>query len=352
MAHNYTIYQQALDLQASGFDQMSSITVGVGVAKFMQILLPQLAFIVTSSILTPQRLMPFLRRVSPGRTRKSQLAKAQEWVNGFQRLQGFFVWKLACDLGFFIIVTQYGGWLRAFTFSGLFAYTLLQFIVYFFIGQKLILANFVRRQLLNKPNSIRTTRWKNFGSKLFYEEMGVTISQVSGSMVIAKMLVDYVAMWITWSAYTTSFFLFADAGYEPLQAFIFFPHVTMISLYLSIYLGYAAMFTLIEQLLKNIALRAHIPLWCRKLFLSTQIKQVLATVAVCLLLPFLIVQMTTGWKAVGEASSRLNRVMDQWEISLDDNPPQWSLDKPLRMECDAGCLELEFKQGPYTTNNQ
>lgn len=351
MAANYTIYQQALDLQASGFDRISSITVGVGVAKFMQILLPQLAFIITSSILTPQRLMPISRWMSPGRTRKSQLAMAQEWVNGFQRLQGFFIWKLACDLGFFIIVTQYGSWLRALTLSGLLTYTLLQFTIYYLIGQKLILANLARRQPLNKPKRIRTTWWKNLGSKLFYEEMGVTISQVSGGMIIAKMLVDYGAMWITWSAYTVGFFLFANGGFG-LESLYVFPHVTMSSLYLSVYLGYAAIFTLVERLLKNIALRARIPLWNRKLFLSTQFKQVLATVGVTLILPIMVSQLTTGWKAVGESSSRLNAVQDQWTISLDGYPPQWESNQPVHMECDPSCLELQFKKGPYTTNNQ
>lgn len=351
MIANYTIYQQALDLQASGFDRLSSITVGVGVAKFMQILLPQLAFIITSSILTPQRLMPISRKISPGRTRMSQLAKAQEWVNGFQRLQGFFVWKLACDLGFFIIVTQYGSWLRAFTLSGLLTYTTLQFIVYYLIGQKLILANLARRQPPNKPKRIRTTWWKNIGSKLFYEEMGVTISQVSGGMIIAKMLVDYGAMWITWSAYTVGFFLFANGGLE-LSSLYVFPHATMISLYLSVYLGYAAMFTIVERILKNITLRNSLSPWNSKLFLSTQFKQVLATIGITLILPFLVGQLTTGWKIVGETSSRLNGVQDQWAISLDGNPPQWKSNQPLRLECDPRCLELQFKQGPYTTNNQ
>lgn len=351
MPANYTIYQQALDLQASGFDRISSITVGVGVAKFMQILLPQLAFIITSSILTPQRLMPISRRVSPGRTVKSQLAMAQEWVNGFQRLQGFFVWKLACDLGFFLVVTQYGSWLRAFTLSGLLTYTLLQFAVYYLVGQKLILANLARRQPLNKPKRIRTTWWKNFGSKLFYEEMGVTISQVSGGMIIAKLLVDYGAMWITWSAYTVGFFLFANGGLGFSSLYVF-PHVTMSSLYLSVYLGYAAMFTLIEQILKSIALRATIPLWSRKLFLSTQFKQVLATVAVTLILPFLVGELTTAWKTIGEASSRINAVQDQWSISLDGNPPQWKPSQALHLECDLGCLELIFRNGPYKANDQ
>jgi hypothetical protein len=351
MPANYTIYQQALDLKASGFDQISSITVGVGVAKFMQILLPQLAFIATSSILTPQRLMPICRRVSPGCTVKSQLAMAQEWVNGFQRLQGFFVWKLACDLGFFLIVTQYGSWLRAFTLSGLLSYTLLQFVVYYLVGQKLILANLARRQQLNKPKRIRTTWWKNLGSKLLYEEMGVTISQVSGGMVIAKLLVDYGAMWITWSAYTVGFFLFANGGLG-FSAFYVFPHVTMSSLYLSVYLGYAVMFTLVEQILKIIALRATIPLWSRKLFLSTQFKQVLATVAVTLMLPILVGELTTAWKAVGAVSSRINAVQDQWSISLDGSPPQWESNKPLRLDCDISCLELQFRKGPYKAINQ
>ena len=156
MAYNYTIYQQALDLQASGFDRFSSITVGIGLAKFMQILLPQIAFVVTSLWLRPERLLPLARWQSPGRTRESQLAKAKRWIERFNRLQGFFVWKLACDLGFFLIVTEYGSWLRAMTLSGLITYTAFQFFVYYIIGQKLILARLVKKQVDNRPKSIRT----------------------------------------------------------------------------------------------------------------------------------------------------------------------------------------------------
>ena len=351
MVDNYTIYQQALDLQASGFDRFSSITVGVGVAKFMQILLPQLAFVVTSAILTPRRLLPLARWLSPGRTTASQLAKAAGWVEGVQRLQGFFIWKLACDLGFFLVVTQYGSWLRAFTLSGLLTYTVFQFLVYHLIGQKLILAALVRQQRPDRPKRIRTTWWKNLGSKLLYEEQGVTISQVSGRLVIAKMLVDYGAMWITWSAYTVGFFLFANGGFG-LAPFFIFPHVTMSSLYLSVYLGYAALFTLVEVILKNIALRAAIPLWWRKLFLSTQFKQVLATLAVTLILPVLVAGLTRGWKVVGEASSRLHAVQDQWSLSLDGNPPQWRPAQPLHERCDPRCLESLFRRGPYSTDQQ
>jgi hypothetical protein len=351
MAYNYTIYQQALDLQASGFDRYSSITVGVGLAKFMQILLPQLAFLVTSAILTPRLLLPLARKISPGRTTESQLSKAAGWIEGFQRLQGFFIWKLACDLGFFLIVTQYGSWLRAFTLSGLVTYTLFQFLVYYIIGQKLILASLVKPQHSNRPKRIRTTWWKNLGSKLLYEEMGVTISQVTGRMVIAKMLVDYGAMWITWSAYTVGFFLFANGGLG-IASFHFFPHVTMSSLYLSVYLGYAALFTLIELILKNTALRASIPLWCRKLFLATQFKQVLATLAVTLILPLLIHGLIIGWKSIGIASSRMNGVIDQWSLSLDRSPPQWQPNRPQQSSCDPQCLELIFRREAYSTDHQ
>mgnify|MGYP006277087193 CR=1 FL=1 len=346
MVTNYTIYQQALDLQASGFDRYSSITLGVGVAKFMQILLPQLTFVVTSSIITPLRLLPLSRRFLPGRTREAQLAKAAAWIEGFQRLQGFFVWKLACDLGFFLVVTQYGSWLRALTLSGLLTYTAVQFVVYYLIGQRLILSRFVRRQQRQRPKRIRTTWWKNLAAKLFYEEMGVTISQVSGGMVAAKLLVDYGSMWITWSAYTVGFFFFANGGLG-FSAFHVFPHVAMSSLYLSVYLGYAFMFTLFEIGLKNIALRASIPLWSRKLCLSTQFKQLLATLAVTLVLPLLVLGMTLGWKSIGEASSQLNGVLDQWSLSLDGNPPQWAPGAPLTTSCDSHCLERQFIKSPF-----
>ena len=126
MGSNYTIYQQALNLKSSGFDQFSSITIGIGVAKFLQIIFPQLAYLLTSLLLTPDRVLPVTRFFFPRLNPVLQLKVAKDLIQQIYRLQGFFVWKLACDLGFFLIVTQYGSWLRAFTLSGLITYTLLQ----------------------------------------------------------------------------------------------------------------------------------------------------------------------------------------------------------------------------------
>lgn len=351
MGSNYTIYQQALDLQASGFGRFSSVTVGVGVAKFLQILLPQIAYLLTASVLTPERLLPIARLFLAGRTRESQLLLAQHWIQAIQRLQGFFVWKLACDLGFFLIVTQYGSWLRAFTLSGLVTYTAFQFVVYYLIGQKLILANLAQFQPKMRPKPYRTTRWKNLASKILYEEMGVTISQVKSRTIIAKFLVDYGAMWVTWSAYSTGFFLFANGGLG-ISPFFIFPHVLMSSLYISVYLGYAAMFTFAELGLKSIAFRRTIQPRVRKLLLSTQFKQLIATLAVTLILPLLVGTMTMSWKAIGFASSRITGVQDQWRISLEGNYPEWQPNKAMQTRCDPSCLKNIFSQGPYTTKNQ
>ena len=181
--------------------------------------------------------------------------------------------------------------------------------------------------------------------------MGVTISQVNGKTIIAKFLIDYGAMWVTWSAYSIGFFLFANGGLG-LAPFFIFPHVSMISLYISVYLGYAAMFTVAELALKSIAFKARVSPLTRKLFLSTQFKQLIATFAVTLILPILVGIMTTGWKTVGAASSQITKVQDQWRISLEGNDPQWLPNKPIPMACDPTCLRDIFSKGPYTTRNQ
>lgn len=351
MFDHYTIYQQALDLQASGFDQFSSITVGIGVAKFLQIILPQVAYAVTSLMLSPERVLALLSWISPRHDRETHRKQIRFWLLEYQRLQGFFAWKLGCDLGFFLIVTQYGSWLRAFTWSGLIVYTLLQFVVYYLIGQKLIMANLVRPQPISRPRRIRTTWWKNLGSKLLYEEMGVTINQVTAPLIIAKMVVDYLAMWLTWSAYTIGFFFFANGGLglSPLRLF---PHVSMLSLYISVYLGYAAMFTVAELLLRRLAFTTPLPTWSKRLFLSTQFKQLTAAICATLVLPVLLIPVTNGWKMIGTHTSYLTGVADQWSFSHDGNPPHWYANDSMKPDCDPGCLESEFRKGDYTTTHQ
>mgnify|MGYP006277203825 CR=1 FL=1 len=350
MIYNYTIYQQALDLQASGFSRFSSITIGIGLAKFLQIVLPQIAYAITAMVITPARLLPIAKLLFPGRTSALQFRKANHWITTYHRLQGFFIWKLGCDLGFFLIVTEYGNWLRAFTLSGLVSYTALQFVVYYIIGQKLILSRFIKKSIKNRPKPIRVTWWKNLASKLFYEEMGVTISQVSGLMVISKVLVDYLAMWITWSAYTIGFFFFNNGGLG-FAPFFIFPHVTMSTLYFSIYFGYAMMFTASEFILKSLALRTSLPLWSKKLFFSKHFKQFAATVIVTLMLPFSVGFIMDGWKIMGEVTVQLYGVLDQWEISLNENFPQWHPNSPLTIQCHTHCLERQFIQGPYTVHD-
>jgi hypothetical protein len=351
MVSNYTIYQQALNLKASGFDQFSSITIGIGLAKFLQIILPQLAYLLTSLLLTPDRVLPVTRLFCPTLNGVRQFQIAENLTKQIYRLQGFFIWKLACDLGFFLIVTQYGSWLRAFTLSGLITYTVLQFIVYYLIGQRLILSRLSRRNLSHRPRLIRTTWWKNLASKLFYEEMGVTISQVSFPVIITKMIVDYLAMWATWSAYTIGFLLFANGGLS-FSPFTIFPHVAMSSLYLSVYLGYAAAFTVLEILFRNIAFHFAIPSWSRRMLLSTQFKQFSATFAATLLVPLFVGVLIVGWMSLGETSSRFTGVNEQWRLVNSGNTPNWQHGQDNQQECDSLCVKDKFMSGPYATTKQ
>jgi hypothetical protein len=89
-----------------------------------------------------------------------------------------------------------------------------------------------------------------------------------------------------------------------------------------------------------------------KLILSTQFKQLFATLAVTLMLPFLVSNLTTGWKFIGEKSAIINGVFDQWSISVDGNSPRWTPNGPLNTSCGPACLEEKFSKGPFTTNNQ
>jgi hypothetical protein len=188
---NYSIYQQALDLQASGFQEFSTNSLGFGLAKYIQIIIPQLAYYSLALIFNERVANNLISKISPNLSKVDRNARALAWVANVNRIQGFFTWKLACDLGFFLLVTQYGPWSRALTFSGLIVYTMVQFVVYYLIGQRLILSRLYPRDTPNRPRILRINRLSLAFSKLFYEELGVTINQVTTPVIIAKILVDY-----------------------------------------------------------------------------------------------------------------------------------------------------------------
>ena len=126
---NYSIYQQALDLQATGLHEWSTNTIAFGLAKYIQIVLPQIAYYLAYLLINEQKVSWLLSRLQPTVPAEIRQIKAVTFTQNYHRLQGFFTWKLACDLGFFLIVTQYGPWSRALTLPGLITYTLGQLLI-------------------------------------------------------------------------------------------------------------------------------------------------------------------------------------------------------------------------------
>ena len=338
---NYSIYQQALDLQATGLYEWSTNTLAFGLAKYMQIVLPQLTYYLLYPLINSTTLEWLLKRLRPQTTDRQLKEKARLWAEYYHRLQGFFTWKLACDLGFFLIVTQYGPWTRALTLPGLVTYTIGQLLLYYVIGQRLILSMLYTRHQSNRPKNLRIGRMQLAFSRLFHEELGVTVNQVPLRVALAKMLVDYSVMYLTWSAYTIGF-IFVGHGELELAPFAIFPHVSMISFYLGVYLGYAFSFTFFSVLLRQLYLL--MPSGWDALsgfFLSSELTKALGAFGSMVLLPIGLSILLPFWFFVGQVCIHLSNPLDTWQKASSVPTPQWSPSKDSEPHCSVDCLSQQ-----------
>lgn len=336
---NYSIYQQALDLQASGLNEWSTNTIAFGLAKYIQIVLPQLAYYLVYPLINQRRIEWLLSLLNRSEEPDQRRKKALELSQSYHRLQGFFTWKLACDLGFFLVVTQYGPWTRALTLPGLITYTIGQLIIYYLIGQRWILASLQPRSLPNRPKELRIRRLQLAFSRLFHEELGVTVNQVPMRVAVAKLLVDYVAMYLTWSLYTIGFFLISQAEYD-LTPLVIFPHVSMISFYLCVYLGYAFSFTLLDTILRQIYMMVPRRLdafsWVLR---SSELTKALGSIGSMLLLPLGVSLLLPLWFALGQASIHFSQPIRVWTDSTSAPVVTWGKSPPSSAQsCGVECL--------------
>ena len=351
---NYSIYQQALDLQATGLHEWSTNTIAFGLAKYIQIVLPQIAYYLAYLLINERQVSWLLSRLQPTVTAEIRQTKAVTFTQNYHRLQGFFIWKLACDLGFFLIVTQYGPWSRALTLPGLITYTLGQLVIYYLIGQRLILTRLYPSNPPKRPKNLRIGRLQLALSRLFHEELGVTVNQVPMRVAIAKMLVDYGAMYLTWSFYTIGFFV-VDQGEFSISPLEIFPHVSMISFYLSVYLGYAFSFTLLEALLRQIYLL--IPRQfdaLSGLLLSSEVTKALGAVGSMLLLPVGLSLLLPLWFALGQASVQITHPMNVWQQATTVPVATWAPSPPPnpKESCSAECLNTLVSNHLHQAANQ
>ncbi|MFM8544929.1 MAG: hypothetical protein ACKOAP_08075 [Vulcanococcus sp.] len=338
---NYSIYQQALDLQATGLHEWSTNTLAFGLAKYIQIVIPQIAYYLIYPLVNAKTINSLLQSLGPALSPDCRQQRAQHLADQYHRLQGFFTWKLACDLGFFLVVTQYGPWTRALTLPGLITYTIGQLILYFLVGQRLILSRLYPKQAPKRPKNLRIGRFQLALSRLFHEELGVTVNQVPLRVALAKMLVDYVVMYLTWSLYTIGFFLIGqgELDFSPLAIF---PHVSMVSFYLCVYLGYAFSFTLLNALLRQCYL-----LMPRRwdglsgFLLSSELTKALGALGSMVLLPLGLSMLLPIWFAVGQISVQFTRPLQVWQGATSVPVPQWPPSTTAVSPCSVDCLQQQ-----------
>ncbi|NJK27447.1 MAG: hypothetical protein HC925_01175 [Coleofasciculaceae cyanobacterium SM2_3_26] len=166
----------------------------------------------------------------------------------FDRTLGFMTWKIGCDLGFFLVATEVGNWERAFTWIGLVPYTIAQYLIYHFVGQRMILegqSNPFAPSPSDKNLAGKPPLWRQLVAKFFHESLNETSYNVPLRQVTLKPFVDYGGIILSWPLYTVGL-LFLQSGeinFAPIAHFFF---LKMVVFYLVNTFGFIIGFNLGE----------------------------------------------------------------------------------------------------------
>jgi len=191
-----------------------------GSSKVFQIITPLLAYMVLQEIPAVRNLFPrFVRFINAE-------ANVDYWESIFKMLIGFITWKIGCDFGFLIVDTGSAPWSIAFTLAGLIPYGIVMYIVYYLIGQKMIIQGqlnpFKEKYVPPKLNG-RPSLLKQFTSKFFHESMNATSANVPLRQVGLKPFLDYGAIIVSWPFYNVVL-LYSQSGeinFAPYTQFTF-----------------------------------------------------------------------------------------------------------------------------------
>ncbi|MGK7874221.1 MAG: hypothetical protein AB4426_13175 [Xenococcaceae cyanobacterium] len=216
----------------------SSTAFSFGGSKLFQILIPLGAYIFFKELPFAGKLIQkIVLSLNPNASPETSEYRVSQLV-------GFMSWKIGCDMGFLIIATGVAPWSRAFTLSGLIPYTILQYCVYYLIGQKMIILgqlNPFKEGFVPKKITGRPPLWKQFFSKFFHENMNATSANVPMRQVVLKPFVDYGGIIVSWSFYNVGL-LFLQSGeinFAPVIHFTFLPIITFYIVNVAAYiLGY------------------------------------------------------------------------------------------------------------------
>lgn len=215
----------------------------MGSSKLLQVLVPIVVYMVGQTLLSRTRL---LNRLSnrPQLLRGSRVERnwAGRIERGMLRFVGFAAWKVGCDLGFYI-VTGMDVW-RAFSLAGLVPYTIVQYIFYRLICQKMLFSglwNPLAWEHYRTPSLERTKPIRRLLSKFFHEDMGATSQHVPMRRVLLKPWADLSAIVLAWSVFTMGIFYVqsGELNIAPLTEFPFFMYASFyVSGILTFILGY------------------------------------------------------------------------------------------------------------------
>lgn len=243
-----------IDLPSLAIDPMG---VRYGSSKLFQILVPLTSYMVLrdlflKKVVLREAVIEKIDQILPKNSFFEEFRTNLPQI--FDQTVGFLSWKVGCDLGFFLIVTGLGPWERAFTWSGLLPYTIIQYFVYFLIGRRML----VDGQLnpFSQTPSKQTTPearpwWKRLLSKYLHEDLNTTNEYVPLRQVFLKPFVDYGGLVLSWSLYNVGIFFF-QSGELNLAPVIQFTFYQMLTFYLVNTYGYVIGYNIGELLEKGI----------------------------------------------------------------------------------------------------
>lgn len=217
------------------FTWPSSTALSFGGSKLFQVLMPLLTFMMLQEF---RGLKNLLIRLIHFFRPQSSLGECENLVN---LLVGFMSWKIGCDFGFLIIATGAAPWTIAFTFAGLIPYTITQYILYYVIGQKMLIQGhlnpFKPREFVPRSIRARPPLWKAFISKFFHESMNATSAHVPLRQVFLKPFLDYGCILLTWPLYNVGL-IFSQSGELNFAPIVHFTFLSIFTFYVVNVLGY------------------------------------------------------------------------------------------------------------------
>lgn len=230
---------------ATLFSWPNSTALSFGGSKLFQVLMPLLTYMALQELQSVRQfLICLLCKIRPQLSTAGAENLLNLWI-------GFMSWKVGCDFGFLIIATGAAPWSIAFTVAGLIPYTAFQYVLYYLIGQRMIIQGqlnpFQEKAFAVRSLRARPPLWKRFVSKFFHESMNATSAHVPLRQVFIKPFLDYGCILLTWPLYNVGL-IFSQSGELNFAPIVHFTFLSIFTFYVVNVIGYILGYNLGEFL--------------------------------------------------------------------------------------------------------